>query len=332
MNLVGINVDSSGASVRIRGRSVVLDGARGGPSNLRFLSHAHSDHIAGLRPGQRVICSEPTSLLAALRGRILSRTTLKGVRLVPTGHILGSMALSVPGEFLCTGDFNDRDRPFFSGFRPPTAKVLVTEATYGSQEFSFDSERQVVEEAVDKIKELLNLGKRVVILGYPLGKSQHLQMLFDGHLRPFPCYSWPSIERYNEIYRLFGKDKAKKTEVAGKSALDLLDGSGSVVYMPSYSKRIPFYEELRKKGAVSMAFSGWSLLSGYSKGVDADHSFVISDHADFDGLIRSVERASPERVYVTHGLTGELTRALRSRGFDARPLFRTESTISRFLD
>jgi len=279
-----------------------------------------------------VICSDATTLLAALRGKFFRRGSLGGISLIQTGHILGSVALSIPGDFLYTGDFNDRSRPFLNGFVPPQAKTVVTEATYGSEEFIFGDEGPTVAEAADKIRELLNLGKSVILMGYPLGKSQHLQMLFDQHVGGFRSYSWSSVERYNDIYRLFGMTISKKEEITAENTAELLEGSALVLYMPSYAKRLPLFNELKRRGAVSIAFSGWSTSDWYSDIVGADYSFTISDHADFEGLIRTVEKTNPEKVYVVHGFTSSLAKALRRRGIDASQMVKAGDRISRFFD
>ena len=330
--LVRVRIGARGASIVGSGFSVALDHA-GATSALRFISHAHSDHIFDLRAGQKAVCSEPTEILAALRGKFFTKVQLDSAELVPTGHILGSSALYIHDEFLYTGDFNDRDREFSDGFRPPRAKVVVTEATYGVEKFVFDSEQDVISEAADRITDLLRKDKCAIITGYPLGKSQHLQMMFDPYFHGVASYSWPSIETYNDIYRLFGEKISRKKEIAAGVEAELLDGrSPKVVYMPSYAKRLPLYAEMRRKGAVSFGFSGWSLMGQYSEAVDVDQAFPISDHADFNGLMRTVERAEPEKVYVTHGFTKELAKALRGRGIDASPLSGARGRLSFFLD
>lgn len=183
--MVRIRLGSKGASVSEGGFTVAMDHAGGDASSIRFVSHAHSDHISDIRPGQHVVCSDPTKILCAVRGKFFDKVSFGQASLIPNGHILGSTAFYVPGEFLYTGDFNDRNRPFQDGFRPLRAKVIVTEATFGVRKFTFSEEEETISEAVERIKELLGWGKCVIIVGYPLGKSQHLQMFFDRQLEGF---------------------------------------------------------------------------------------------------------------------------------------------------
>jgi putative mRNA 3-end processing factor len=51
-----------------------------------------------------------------------------------------------------------------------------------------------------------------------------------------------------------------------------------------------------------------------------DRGFVVSDHADWPGLLQSVEQSGASRIYVTHGDGEALIRHLRDLGHDAQPL------------
>jgi len=51
------------------------------------------------------------------------------------------------------------------------------------------------------------------------------------------------------------------------------------------------------------------------------HGFVLSDHADWPGLLRSVRESGAQQVYVTHGQSSVLARSLREvEGIAAEPL------------
>jgi putative mRNA 3-end processing factor len=51
-----------------------------------------------------------------------------------------------------------------------------------------------------------------------------------------------------------------------------------------------------------------------------DRGFVVSDHADFPGLMQAIEATGATRVLATHGFVDPLVRLLRDRGLDAAPL------------
>jgi putative mRNA 3-end processing factor len=51
-----------------------------------------------------------------------------------------------------------------------------------------------------------------------------------------------------------------------------------------------------------------------------DQGFVLSDHADWPGLVAAIEATGAERIFVTHGFVAPLVRWLRERGYEARAL------------
>jgi putative mRNA 3-end processing factor len=48
-----------------------------------------------------------------------------------------------------------------------------------------------------------------------------------------------------------------------------------------------------------------------------DRGFVVSDHADWPALLRTVRETGARRVIATHGDTDALVRALKALGIDA---------------
>jgi Cft2 family RNA processing exonuclease len=52
-------------------------------------------------------------------------------------------------------------------------------------------------------------------------------------------------------------------------------------------------------------------------GTGIDRVFQLSDHADYDGLIRLVEIVRPEKTYLVHGYARTLAADLQNRGHHA---------------
>ncbi len=145
-----------------------VDSSRGKAGEVNIITHAHTDHY-----GQRnvsnphAVASDETARILEVccgefRGkifevgeklRIKTREGLVKVRTYPTHHMHGSSAFMF-GDILITGDVKN-----YSDL--PKCKVLVTEATYGSPEFTFEDE-------VDKLVKVGN----AVLGAYPIGKSQ----------------------------------------------------------------------------------------------------------------------------------------------------------------
>jgi putative mRNA 3-end processing factor len=75
---------------------------------------------------------------------------------------------------------------------------------------------------------------------------------------------------------------------------------------------------LKLFGEASVApASGWMLLRGVRRRRGFDRGFVLSDHADYPGLLTAIEASQARRVLVTHGFSEPLARLLRERGLDA---------------
>jgi hypothetical protein len=75
---------------------------------------------------------------------------------------------------------------------------------------------------------------------------------------------------------------------------------------------------MRRLGPVSTGFaSGWMRLRGVRRRRAADRGFIVSDHADWDGLNSAISATGAERVYVTHGYTAQFSRWLAEQGYEA---------------
>jgi putative mRNA 3-end processing factor len=61
-------------------------------------------------------------------------------------------------------------------------------------------------------------------------------------------------------------------------------------------------------------------IRGVRRGRDFDRGFVLSDHSDWGGLLRSVRESGARRIGVTHGQTAIFSRYLREQGWDAFPV------------
>ncbi len=292
-----------------------------------FVSHAHSDHLPDSSFNFRVISSEETRLMILAKGKkynfIDEPDSYKDeFELIKTNHILGSRALLIKddGGVLYTGDINDKW--FFSAEvqNLPKARTLLIEATYGLPRFLFNSPKDTLKEAKDLMLDLLRKGKSIIILGYPLGKSQHLQLFFDKYLINFNNYVYSSISLYNDIYSVFSYKILPKIQVNLNTLTNLLKSKSSVVYLPLHLAKNKIVQSLRGRNFSLIAFSGWALESSFKERLQVDYAFPVSDHADYYGLINIVKDVDPEVVYVTHGFVESFSASLRKEGFTAYPL------------
>jgi putative mRNA 3-end processing factor len=74
-------------------------------------------------------------------------------------------------------------------------------------------------------------------------------------------------------------------------------------------KRIP--------NAATAICSGWMQIRGNRRWRGVDAGFVVSDHADWNGLISAVKATEAEKVYVTHGSQASFSKYLNEIGIEA---------------
>jgi len=66
--------------------------------------------------------------------------------------------------------------------------------------------------------------------------------------------------------------------------------------------------------------SGWMRLRGNRRRRNMDRGFVVSDHADWPDLLRTIRETGAARVIATHGDTHALVRMLNEAGVTAEAL------------
>ncbi len=63
--------------------------------------------------------------------------------------------------------------------------------------------------------------------------------------------------------------------------------------------------------------SGWMALRGIRRRRGPGTGFVVSDHADWDGLNAAIRATGAEQIFVTHGYTAPFRRWLEEQGYRA---------------
>lgn len=322
----------NGITLRYRGKRIVLDPVRPPSADLVFVSHAHIDHMPVGSGTNRILTSRETAYLASKRGVKFGETftDLEGYELYDSGHILGSKGLLVDGEIFYTGDFSTRPRAFLKAGKIPSCHTLIVESTYGRPEYVFPSAKSVAEQVNRLISEMYEKGIPVVLMGYPLGKAQVLSHLFSSWE---PIYVHADVSEMNRAHSQLGVPVGSNFEIcSGPRGLNRLSSRPWVLISPVYSPRADFIRRLKNEyGAITIAFTGWSIEPGYRHAMGADYSFPLSDHCDFNDLVKLVEASEPEKVYTVHGFAAEFSNHLRKLGYDAEPLIGSQRSMSEFV-
>lgn len=294
---------------------------RGAVENA-VITHAHSDHAR--RGSRQYFCVD--SGMDLLRHRVGKGIMVKGipyrqkfrlggveVSFHSAGHILGSaqVRLEHAGEvWVASGDYKRDSDPTCSPFEPVPCDVFVTEATFGTPGFSWKKNVDLGREIHDWWEANARRGINSVLFAYSLGKAQRVL----GVLEPFaekPIYCHPAATPLNECYRAQGI-KLASTICLSRVARDRIL-RGELLLVPQAFLKTEMAEILGGRFTTAFA-SGW--MAQGSRGFD--HGFIMSDHADWNDLLRTIAETGAKRVYVQHR-NGSLVRHLRSLGLQAFP-------------
>ncbi len=307
--------ERSGVVLELDGVRLCLDGESS--ADLTFISHAHMDHLIKKPLIQPVIASRITKELCYKRVGLKLRENLitdefngLKIRMLDNGHVPGSKALLIEGSkrILYTSDFSLHNRYFIKGFKPISCDILIMETTYGSPEYIFENPSNVLKQASLDIAELINAKKSIVLMGYAFGKAQIISKL---------------VEKYDNVY--VHKSIKEINDILLRHSIPLRDfptlslknlKTQFIAITPQFTPSNPTIQALKKKGAVILAFTGWSK----TRSLGADKSYQLSDHADFKDLLKTVKSCNPELVYTHHGFAQEFAELLRLEGFDAKSL------------
>jgi putative mRNA 3-end processing factor len=91
--------------------------------------------------------------------------------------------------------------------------------------------------------------------------------------------------------------------------------AGELVLAPLSARGTPW---MRRLGTHSDAFaSGLMRVRGVRRQRAYDRGFVISDHADWPDLLRTIQDSGASRVLTTHGYAEPLARYLRGKGMES---------------
>jgi Cft2 family RNA processing exonuclease len=291
------------------------------PVSTAFVSHAHFDHMA---KHQLAFCSPETATLYRHRlgdrqVRILryeEPVEYAGVKLTtfPAGHMLGSAMLLVEFEgcrLLYTGDFQLRQSLTCRPAIVPKVDVLVMESTFGRPEFTFPDRETTDKRLLSTVQSVLMRGNVPVIEAYVAGKAQEVTRILTG--AGLPVLHHPEIHSISCVYQDLGCELG---------AFSLYPGNpvpGAVVIVPPSEQRISSIGPIHRQERI--AITGWAVRDDEARKRHVEHVIPLSDHADYNELLRIAELSQARTILCTHG-PKEFCDDLRSKGYDARNLHR----------
>ena len=300
------------------------------PVDRAILTHAHADHA---RRGSSAYLAEASSV-GILRRRLGKNAPIEAVQygavsdiggtrvsLHPAGHVLGSAQVLVErgGErWVVTGDFKRDDDPTCKPFEVLRCHTLITEATFALPIFSWPASNVVARQIHDWWKGCKERGVPALLFAYSLGKAQRV-LAELAKLTDREVFAHGAVHALNACYEAQGVRLLKSCLVSSAERGHRF--AGDLILAPP-GARGSVWTRRFKRHSASFA-SGWMKVRGNRRRRGYDRGFVLSDHADWPSLIRTVQETGAERVIATHGSANTLARYLSDTGLDAQT-FTTE--------
>jgi putative mRNA 3-end processing factor len=292
------------------------------PVDRALITHGHADHA---RYGHAFYLATHDALpvIRHRLGDIIAQGVSYGevlrigeadVSFHPAGHVPGSAQIKVVvagATWVASGDYKIEDDGLSQPFEPQKCHHFITESTFGLPVFRWRPQSVVAEELNDWWRGCSSARKTAFLGAYSLGKAQRLIRMLDPSIGPILTHG--AVESTNAVMRAQGIDLPDTTQLTKDT--DPKEHRGAIVIAPpsalggTWAKRFG----PRESGFAS----GWMQLRGIRRRRAGDRGFVISDHADWPGLLQAIRETGAENIYVTHGYTDIFARHLSENGWSA---------------
>lgn len=298
------------------------------PVHRAVITHAHADH-ARVGHGHYLAAAAAEGVLRARLGDITLQAVGYGevvehqgvrVSLHPAGHVLGSAQVRIEcgGEvWVVSGDYKVEADATCPAFEPVRCHCFITESTFGLPIYRWQPQAEVFADINAWWAANAAAGRPSLLMGYSFGKAQRILSGVDASIGPIVVHG--AVEPLNRAYRAAGVD-LPPTRLVSEVA-DKADFKRALVLAPPSVQGSVWQ---RRFANASDAFaSGWMRLRGARRRRGVDRGFVLSDHADWPGLMQAIGATGAQRVIVTHGYEAVMVRWLQQQGLQAGA-FRTE--------
>lgn len=290
--------------------------------NKAFVTHGHADHA---RAGSaQYVCVHESKHIIQHRLKTKNVTSIaygeklfaNGVQFSfhPAGHIIGSAQIRVEykGEvWVVSGDYKTENDALSGNFESLKCNTFITECTFGLPIFNWKPQEEVFTDINTWWAKNKADGKISCISAYSLGKAQRLISGLDPSTGKIIAHS--AIEKMNQVIRDSGiylqETELLTTDHQQKDLTgNLIIASGSLLNSPWMS----IFDNVELAAA-----SGWMNIRSTRRWGGTDHGFVLSDHADWTGLLGAIKSSQAEKILVTHGYVDVFSRYLKEIGYDA---------------
>ena len=301
------------------------------PVPVAVVSHGHSDH-ARAGHDRALATLETLAIMAARLGEGMARrpeplaygeaaalgdTT---VWLAPAGHVLGSAQVVIEHRgcrAVYSGDYKRQPDPTCAPFTPVACDLFITEATFGLPVFRHPAPAAEIARLLHSVA---TFPERCHVVGaYALGKAQRLIALLRQAGWDRPIFLHGALMALCDLYRSFGVELGElRPATAGSRGEARQELAGQIVLAPPgaiadrWARRLP--------DPVVCVASGWMRVKQRAKQRGVELPLVISDHADWDELLATMQETGAPEVWITHGREEALAHAAAGLGIKARAL------------
>ena len=289
------------------------------PVKRALITHAHMDHFTfGC---EEYISTYETSIILQERiGRQINIKTydygkefkINGINISfhPSGHIIGSSQIkfNFSGEiWLITGDFKRQKDDTCEEFEKVKTDYLISESTFGLPIFKWEDTHQ---NALDISKWVdSSPNKASILFCYSLGKAQRLLNEISKTNYNKNIYTHNSIHKLNKCYEKLGINIVD-TKIFDKKH-NINQFKGNLILLPPSLNKGSFLKNF-KEYQTGFA-SGWMSIRALRKRSGYDKGFAISDHADWEAILKTVEESEAKNVFFHHGDSEALKRYLNEK-------------------
>jgi putative mRNA 3-end processing factor len=292
------------------------------PVDRAIITHAHSDHA---RAGSKYyLCHRQCKPLLQMRlgpnqyqaVEWEEKIFMNGIQisLHPAGHMIGSSQIRLEhnGEvWVVSGDYKIEDDGLSGKFEPVKCNTFITESTFGLPIYHWKPQQEIFQNIKDWICKNKEAGKTSVLIAYSLGKAQRLMQCLPETALPIFVHGaiWNAHDTLIRNGIALPDVKRITFDTPKESYLR------NIVVAPPGAEGSPWMKRFFPY-AIGVC-SGWMQVRGAVRRQNADAGFVLSDHADWKGLLQAVKETGAEKVFVTHGYQSVFSRYLNESGIEA---------------
>ena len=305
------------------------------PVERALVTHGHADH-ARAGHGHVLATAETLAIMAARYGENFagsSQAAAPGVSLAighttvsffPAGHVLGSAQILIEARdaagrltrLVASGDYKREADPTCAAFELVPCDIFITEATFALPIFRHPPAGA---EIARLLQSLHLFPERTHLVGaYALGKAQRLIALLRAAGYDAPIYMHGAIEKITALYQRFGINLGDVRPVPARDGRGGGDFPGAIVLCPPGALQDRWSRRFADP-AHALA-SGWMRTRARARQRGVELPLVISDHADWPDLCRTVVETGAEEIRITHGQEDALAHWCATRGLTALPL------------